>query len=111
MERLLAAAGFTGAASTGVREPVYYGPDADAALSWVRGFACTSQALTRLDPAAAARAAGRLREALAAHLGDDGVWLGSRAWIVTARRRGQARPAALRPRDGRGTGQANRDTR
>ncbi len=87
MERLLAAAGFTGAAFTGVREPVYYGPDADAALSWVRGFACTSQAVNRLDPAAAARAAGRLREALAAHLGDDGVWLGSSAWIVTARRR------------------------
>jgi hypothetical protein len=27
-----------------------------------------------------------LREALAVHLGSDGVWLGSRAWIVNARR-------------------------
>jgi hypothetical protein len=26
------------------------------------------------------------RQALAAHLSDDGVWFGSRAWIVTARR-------------------------
>ena len=28
----------------------------------------------------------RLREALAAHLSSDGVWFGSRAWIVNARR-------------------------
>ena len=41
----------------------------------------------RLDPAAAERAVGRLREALAAHTSDDGVWFNSRAWIVTARRR------------------------
>lgn len=84
---ILEVAGFAGVAFTDVREPVYYGPDVDAALDWVRGFTCTSQALKRLDPAAAAHAAGRLREALAAHLSDDGVWFGSRAWIVTARRR------------------------
>ncbi len=33
---------------------------------------------------AADRALGRLREALAAHTSDDGVWFNSRAWIVTA---------------------------
>ena len=55
-----------------------------AALDWVRGFACTSEILKRLDPAAAARALGRLREVLAAHMSDDGVWFDSRAWIVTA---------------------------
>ena len=87
VEQLLESAGFADVAFADVREPVYYGPDVAAALGWVRGFACTSQALNRLDPAAAARATGRLREALAAHLSDDGVWLGSRAWIVTARRR------------------------
>ena len=52
-----------------------------------RAFACTSEALKRLDPAAAARAVGRLREALAAHQDDDGVWFSSRAWIIAARRR------------------------
>ena len=51
-----------------------------------RGFACTSEALNHLDPAAAARALGRLREMLAAHLSGDGVWFDSRAWIVSARR-------------------------
>jgi SAM-dependent methyltransferase len=84
--QILEAAGFTGIAFTDVREPVYYGPDVAAALDWVRGFTCTSEMLNRLDPAAAARAIGRLREALAAHLSDDGVWFNSRSWIVTARR-------------------------
>jgi len=85
--QILEAAGFAGVAFTGVREPVCYGPDVAAALDWVRGFACTSAVLKRLDPAAAARATGRLREALAAHLSDDGVWFNSSAWIISARRR------------------------
>ena len=85
--QILQAAGFADVAFNDVREPVYYGPDVAAALDWVRGFACTSEVLKRLDPAAAARAVGRLREALAAHMSDDGVWFNSRAWIVTACRR------------------------
>ncbi len=89
VETILAAAGFAGVSFADVREPVYYGPDVAAALDWVRGFACTSEALKRLDPAAAARAVGRLRAALAAHMSDEGVWFDSRAWIVTARRRWQ----------------------
>jgi hypothetical protein len=36
---------------------------------------------------AAERALERLRETLAAHASGDGIWLDSRAWIVTARRR------------------------
>jgi hypothetical protein len=52
-----------------------------AALDWVRGFTCTNEVLNRLDPAAAARVLGRLREALSAHPSDDGVWFNSRAWI------------------------------
>jgi ubiquinone/menaquinone biosynthesis C-methylase UbiE len=84
---ILEAAGFADVAFTDVHEPVYYGPDVTAALAWVRGFRCTSDVLDRLDPAAAARALGRLREMLAAHLSGDGVWFDSRAWIVSARRR------------------------
>jgi hypothetical protein len=60
---------------------------ATAALAWVRGFTCTSEALKRLDPDAANRAEERLRRVLAAHLSDDGVWFDSRAWLVTAHRR------------------------
>jgi SAM-dependent methyltransferase len=87
VKAILAAAGFSGVTLTDVHEPVYYGPDVTAALDWVRGFTCTNKLLARLDPAAATRALGRLRETLAAHLTDDGVWYDSRAWIVTARRR------------------------
>jgi SAM-dependent methyltransferase len=83
---ILEAAGFAGVTFTDVHEPVYYGPDVAAALDWVRGFACTSQVLNRLDPPAATRAVERLREALAGHLGNEGVWFDSHAWIVTARR-------------------------
>ncbi len=83
---ILQAAGFAGVTFTDVHEPVYYGPDVAAALDWVRGFTCTRAVLNRLDPAAAARADERLRRALAEHLGDDGVWFDSRAWIVTAHR-------------------------
>jgi SAM-dependent methyltransferase len=86
VKEILHAAGFAGVAFTDVCEPVYYGPDVAAALDWVRGFACTNQVLERLDPAAAALAVERLREVLAAHMSDDGVWFDSRAWIVTARR-------------------------
>ena len=84
---LLESAGFTDVTFTDVNEPVYYGPDVAAAMDWVRGFACTSAVLKQLDSIAAERAVGRLREALAAHLRDDGVWFNSRAWIVTAHRR------------------------
>lgn len=87
VEETLEAAGFAGVAFTDVRAPVYYGPDVAAALDWVSGFTCTSNVLNQLDPDAAARAAGCLREMLAAHLQEDGVWFNSRSWIVTARRR------------------------
>jgi SAM-dependent methyltransferase len=81
---ILRAAGFADVAFTDVREPVYYGPDVAAALNWVRGFACTSEVLKRLEPAAAARAVESLRDALAAHATGDGICFSSRAWIVTA---------------------------
>jgi SAM-dependent methyltransferase len=83
---LLRSAGFAHVAFTEVNEPVYYGPDVPAALDWVRGFTTTSEALDGMDPAAAAGAVGRLREVLAAHATDDGVWFDSRCWLITARR-------------------------
>lgn len=87
VEGILRAAGFADIGLTDVHEPIYYGPDTTAALAWVRGFGCTNAFLKRLDPAAAARALARLRDALAARMTDEGVWFDSRAWIVTAHRR------------------------
>ena len=70
---ILEATGFADVAFTDVHEPVYHGQDVAAALDWVCGFACTSDMLSRLDPAAPAHALGRLREMLPAHLTGDGV--------------------------------------
>ena len=83
---ILSAAGFCDVSFADVREPMYFGPDVATALDWVRGFACTREALDRLEPDAAARALGRLRVTLAEHNGARGVRFDSRAWIVTARR-------------------------
>ena len=85
VQELVQGAGFTDVTFTDVHEPVYLGPDVPAALDWVRGFACTRQALDSLDDAAAADAQERLRRTLTEHLRDDGVWFDSRAWIVAAR--------------------------
>jgi SAM-dependent methyltransferase len=82
---ILEDAGYADVTFTDVREPMYFGPDVATALDWIRGFACTREALDRLDPDAAARALGRLRVVLAEHNGGRGVRFGSRAWIVTAR--------------------------
>jgi ubiquinone/menaquinone biosynthesis C-methylase UbiE len=83
---ILEAAGFTGVSFADVDEPVFYGPDVEAALAWIRGFISMSDGLQRLSPAAATRAVERLRDALAARLTDEGVWFDSRAWIVSANR-------------------------
>jgi len=86
VREILHAAGFTGVTFTDVHEPVYYGPDVAAALAWIRRFTCTSDALNRLDTAAATSIVERLRQALDAHRSDDGVWFDSSAWVITARR-------------------------
>lgn len=81
---ILHAAGFAGVTFTDVGRPVYYGPDVDTALGWVRGFTSTASALERLDRRAAADALGQLGELMQRQLRGDGVWFDSRAWIVRA---------------------------
>jgi SAM-dependent methyltransferase len=84
---ILEAAGFVDVTFANVHEPVYYGPDVDAAMEWVRGFSTTTATLDRLDRDGAEAAVESLHRELAEHATDDGVWLDSRAWIVDARRR------------------------
>jgi SAM-dependent methyltransferase len=81
---ILGAAGFVEVAVTEVHEPVYYGPDAAAALDFVRDM--KRPLLARMDAAAAERALVRLREMLLAHETGGGVLFDSRAWLVTAER-------------------------
>ena len=85
---ILEDAGFDGVRFEDVNEPVLYGHDLDAALSFVRGFQNTSAALASLSDAEATHTVERLRETLASHYSDErGVVLDSRSWLITARRR------------------------
>jgi SAM-dependent methyltransferase len=90
VEGILHAAGFAAVTFTDVAEPVFYGADLAAGLAWVRGFTCTNQVLNRLEPDAAKLALDRLRDTLAGHLRDDGIWFGSRAWLITAQPAGSS---------------------
>jgi SAM-dependent methyltransferase len=84
---ILRGAGFGDVRFEGVREPVFYGHDPDAALALVRSFQHTSAALESLSDGEATRTVERLRTMLEAHDGDErGVLLDSRSWLITARR-------------------------
>jgi SAM-dependent methyltransferase len=83
---VLDAAGFSDATFTDVRQPIFFGQDVAAALDWIGGFACTREALDRLDPTGRELALERLRETLVAHDREGAVRFDSRAWIVKARR-------------------------
>ncbi|MFD3440605.1 class I SAM-dependent methyltransferase [Streptomyces sp. NPDC058685] len=84
---LLAEAGFTAVDVVDVREPVYYGPDADHASAAVLQLWAAKELVTDLDAASTERALDRLRATLDAHDTGDGIWFDSRAWLVIARRR------------------------
>ena len=86
VDAVLTAAGFTDVRVTEVREPVWYGPDPDAALDAVRSLRIVSDPLARLADDQAERALDRLRALMTDHHTTDGVWFDSRAWLVTARR-------------------------
>jgi len=85
VQRILEAAGFANITFADIGEPVYYGEDVAAALDWVRRFKYSQEVLQRLDTPSAERALERLRQTLESHNRRPGVWLNSRAWIITAR--------------------------
>jgi SAM-dependent methyltransferase len=84
--RLLTAAGFVHVEVTDVREPVYYGPNAEAASNAVRSLWMAQDLLADLDPTQTEQALQRLLDIVAAHHTGDGIWFDSRAWIITAQR-------------------------
>jgi SAM-dependent methyltransferase len=88
VESILGVAGFAEVGFADVHEPVYYGPDAAAAYDLVCSMKITNDLIAELDAAAAERALARLRATLGTHATGHGVLFDSRAWIVTARRRG-----------------------
>lgn len=86
IERVLKASGLVDMTFTDVHEPVYYGADVTAALDWVCGFSSVKEALQRMALADREGALAALCKALAVHDTGRGIWFGSRAWIVAARR-------------------------
>jgi SAM-dependent methyltransferase len=86
VRRILDSARFAAATFDDVHVPEFYGPDVDSAFEFVAGFAIVRETVARLDAHQRDRTLDRLRRMLEAHRRADGVWLDSRAWIVTARR-------------------------
>ncbi|MBX5176073.1 methyltransferase domain-containing protein [Rhizobium lentis] len=82
---LLSAAGFTSIDFADLREPVFYGPDVDAASDALAGLYLVKDALAHTDEPPG-KPLQRLRELLEAHRTPEGVFFDSRAWIITARR-------------------------
>lgn len=82
---LLGSAGFASIGFAEVREPVFYGPDVNAAFDALSSFPFVNEALARSNepPGTVSR---RLRDLLEAHMTSEGVLFDSRAWIVTAQR-------------------------
>jgi SAM-dependent methyltransferase len=83
---LLNDTGFSAIAVDSVTEPVRIGSDADDAADFLREIPVARTMLGDADKSTAAKALAALREALTSYETPDGVFLGSAAWLVTARR-------------------------
>lgn len=83
---ILHSAGFGEAAFTDIHEPVFYGAGVDAALEFVTGFQSVKGVLEMMDPTSASATLDRIRHTIATHQSEEGVWIDSRSWVVTARR-------------------------
>jgi len=85
VHELLTADGFTAPEVVGLREPMWFGSDAEEATAFIGGL--MAWMLTDLDEARRRKVWDDLHAAMAAHEGPDGVELGSAAWLVSAVRR------------------------
>lgn len=84
VRHVLSGAGFTDVALTGVRRPMYAGPDAADATRFVLGQ--FGGMLEGLDERGRTRAVDDLHATMAAHAVEDGVLFDSAIWLVEARR-------------------------
>jgi SAM-dependent methyltransferase len=81
---LLHAAGWADVAFAAADELLWFGPDPDSTTTFMVGQ--MTWLFDKLDDVGKRQAEANLHEVMAAHAGEDGVLLGSGAWIVTARR-------------------------
>ena len=81
---ILDAAGFADVSLESVREPMFYGRDADDAFDFISGFFAWVR--NGLDDADRQRLDDAFRATIAAHTGDHGVAFQSATWIIRARK-------------------------
>ena len=82
---VLTAVGLDDINVTDSREPFWAGTDASDAFSFISAGGPVRGLLEGLEPDDQARALERLQAALSSRDTDDGVYLGSAAWVVSAR--------------------------
>lgn len=87
VREMLEGAGWRDVAFAAHDQPMWFGPDADRATTFVVGQ--MAWLFAKLDPDGQRRAEANLRDVMTAHEGVDGVQLGSGAWLVTARHPGR----------------------
>jgi SAM-dependent methyltransferase len=86
VRQVLGDAGWTDTRLDGHQHPMYFGPDASTATAFVSGL--LGWLLEDLDAERRRSALEELHATMAAHQTDQGVGLGSAAWIITAERDG-----------------------
>ncbi len=87
VHQILGGAGFVDVGVTPVDEPIWLGSDADDAWTFVAGMGIVRGLTQDLDEGTKRQALDRLQAVVAGYEADDGVWLPSAAWRITAHRR------------------------
>jgi SAM-dependent methyltransferase len=86
VEQVLEDAGYESIELTRIDEPAHLGTDADDASAFIAASGIGRGMLGELDDKTAQRALDALHSAFEAHATNDGVVLGSSAWLVSAAR-------------------------
>ncbi|HVF20735.1 MAG TPA: methyltransferase domain-containing protein [Mycobacteriales bacterium] len=85
---MLSAAGFDDIEITPVDAPLWLGTDGDDAFGFFRGTGIVRGMTQELDDTSRGRALAALRATMLEHDTGDGVYFGSGAWLIAARRPG-----------------------
>jgi SAM-dependent methyltransferase len=86
VRQLLTDGGFDGIAVDEITEQMFLGDNAVDAAEFLRGTGMARLLFEGVDANTERKAVDAVREVLEAHEQPDGIWLGSAAWLVAARR-------------------------
>jgi len=86
VERILHKAALVDVHMIPIEEPMWFGSDPEDAWEYVSGMGIVKGLTASLDDDARRAALDRLRTNVDAHAGDDGVLMGSAAWLCIARK-------------------------